>query len=69
MNIEEAAEKYIENIELYKGSAKRGFKAGALSDAAKQYWFEQFRNEEMARIKSVIDSMPSDADLMEDSKI
>ena len=75
--INEAAEKEyplencIDDSEMAQAyiDLQTGFTKGALSDAAKQYWFEVFRKEEMARIKSVINSMPSDADLMEDSKI
>jgi hypothetical protein len=53
--INEAAEKYAENYHFgtyskEKDAAhKRGFEAGALSDAAKEYWFAQFELEKLKK--------------------
>lgn len=51
--INNAAEKYALQSDLitYGVVGKEAFKAGALSDAAKQYWFEQFKAEQSANIE------------------
>jgi hypothetical protein len=47
-NLEEAAEKDFNNQKTYDKAHNRklGFKAGAKSDAAKEYWFEKFQQEQ-----------------------
>jgi hypothetical protein len=44
--LEEAAERYIDSHYMLDSNSYNGFIEGAKSDAAKEYWFEKFQQEQ-----------------------